>query len=291
MAPDAPRPDGFETPDAREPNYVRAAFHNQYNWIMLAAVAGFSLLSLNPLPLVIGAGAELMYLSVVSQNQRFQRLVRAKLGARRREVTDEQLHEALGLLTPDRRDRFNSIERMCAAIRENYRQLSAGSQMITNQMQDRLDGLRMAFLRLLIAGQQHGEYLKNFDAAAIDKALGQLNNADAGSDKVAAINQKRIEILHMRLEKLKRIRENRQLIEAQSAAIEDVLGLIRDQSITMHDPQSVSDQLGELVQDVEHTESSVREVESLFDSPTPEEVRALPPDAIPARPPAGKAKA
>jgi hypothetical protein len=59
----------------------------------------------------------------------------------------------------------------------------------------------------------------------------------------------------------------------------------------MHDPQSVSDQLGELVQDVEHTESSVREVESLFDSPTPEEVRALPPDAIPARPPAGKAKA
>jgi len=158
-------------------------------------------------------------------------------------------------------------------------------------MQDRLDGLRQAFLRLLIAGQQHGEYLKNFDAAAIDKALGQLNNTDPGSDKVAAINQKRIEILHMRLEKLKRIRENRQLIEAQSAAIEDVLGLIRDQSITMHDPQSVSDQLGELVQDVEHTESSVREVESLFDSPTPEEVRALPPDAIPARPPAGKAKA
>src|ERR1041385_5870308 len=103
MAPDAPRPDGFETPDAREPNYVRAAFHNQYNWIMLAAVAGLSLLSLNPLPLVIGAGAELMYLSVVSQNQRFQRLVRAKLGARQREVTDEQLPQAPGLPPPPRR--------------------------------------------------------------------------------------------------------------------------------------------------------------------------------------------
>src|ERR1041385_773092 len=101
MAPDAPRPDGFETPDAREPNYVRAAFHNQYNWIMLAAVAGFSLLSLNPLPLVIGAGAELMYLSVVSQNQRFQRLVRAKLGAPPRGGADRAVPAGPGLLTPD----------------------------------------------------------------------------------------------------------------------------------------------------------------------------------------------
>src|SRR5262245_16058523 len=295
MGPDPTRPEGFETPAAGEPNYVREAFNNQYNWIMLAAAAGFSLVSLSPLPLVIGGGAELIYLSLVSQNKRFQRLVRSRLGARRREATDEQLHEAFGLLTADRRDRFTHIEQMCEAIRENYRQLSASSQMITNQMEDRLVGLRQAFLRLLQAGQQHTEYLKTFDTASIDRALGQLHNADTeGSEKVAAINRKRIEILHMRLEKLKRIKENRRLIDAQSAAIEDVLGLIRDQSITMHDPQSVSDQLGDLVQDVERTESTVREVESLFESPSAEEVQALPPGvATPqagARPP-GKAKA
>ena len=60
------------------------------------------------------------------------------------------------------------------------------------------------------------------------------------------------------------------MIDAQCAAIEDVLQLIRDQSVTMRDPQQVSDQLEGLVHDVEQTEQTVREVESIFDMATPE---------------------
>ena len=48
------------------------------------------------------------------------------------------------------------------------------------------------------------------------------------------------------------------MIDAQCAAIEDVLQLIRDQSVTMRDPQEVSEQLDNLVQDVEQTEQSVQ---------------------------------
>jgi len=47
--------------------------------------------------------------------------------------------------------------------------------------------------------------------------------------------------------------------------VEDVLQLIRDQSVTMHDPQEISDHLDNLVKDVEQTEETVREVESIFD--------------------------
>ena len=55
------------------------------------------------------------------------------------------------------------------------------------------------------------------------------------------------------------------MVDAQCAAIEDVLQLIRDQSVTMHDPQQISDHLDNLVHDVEQTEETVREVESIFD--------------------------
>jgi len=61
------------------------------------------------------------------------------------------------------------------------------------------------------------------------------------------------------------VHENCQVIDAQCAAIEDVLQLIRDQSVTMHDPQQISDHLDNLVKDVEQTEETVREVESIFD--------------------------
>ena len=60
------------------------------------------------------------------------------------------------------------------------------------------------------------------------------------------------------------------MINAQCAATEDVLQLIRDQSVTMRDPQQVSDQLEGLVQDVEQTEQTVREVEAIFEMATPE---------------------
>jgi hypothetical protein len=41
--------------------------------------------------------------------------------------------------------------------------------------------------------------------------------------------------------------------------------MIRDQSVTMRDPQQLSDHIDSLVKDVEHTEETVREVESIFD--------------------------
>ena len=44
----------------------------------------------------------------------------------------------------------------------------------------------------------------------------------------------------------------------------DPLQLIRDQSVTMRDPQQINDHLESLVHDVEQTEETVREVESIF---------------------------
>jgi TolA-binding protein len=66
--------------------------------------------------------------------------------------------------------------------------------------------------------------------------------------------------------------ENRKVVDAQCSAVEDVLMLVRDQSVTMRDPQQISDQLENLVQDVEQTEQSVKEVEAIFALATPDEM-------------------
>jgi hypothetical protein len=67
------------------------------------------------------------------------------------------------------------------------------------------------------------------------------------------------------------------VIEAQCAAIEDVLKLILDQSVTMRDPQQVSDQLESLVHDVEQTEETVRQVEAIFEMAAPDMGETLAP--------------
>jgi len=54
------------------------------------------------------------------------------------------------------------------------------------------------------------------------------------------------------------------------ALVEDVLMLVRDQSVTMRDPQQVSERLDSLVHDVEQTEQTVQQVEAIFSGMSPD---------------------
>ncbi len=254
-------------------NFVKAAFHLQYNWIAMAGAAAFALVSGSALPILLGAGLELMYLSLVPNNSRFQRLVRSWQWEDQKRSYQVKLSAMFSELPPEMRTRYAHVAEVCGAIRANYGRLSATSQMFVKQMEDKLQGLQQGYVRLLWAAHQQREYLQLTNPAEIQREQELLQKGlAADAPKVQEINRKRIEILAKRIEKFQKIRENRQVIDAQCAATEDVLQLIRDQSVTMRDPQQISDQLDNLVQDVEQTEQTVKEVEAIFEMATPDEV-------------------
>ncbi len=252
-------------------NYVKEALKHEYNWIALAGAALFSLVSFSGLPLVLAAGLELIYLSVIPNSSRFKRFVRSCKYAEEKRQREQKLSDILQSLGPAQRTRYAALQSLCDNIRANYRQLSSTSQMFIGQMEDRLSGLLQAYVRLLSASQLHRDLLKNVDPSQISRELKQLEaDLDSQPAKVQDINRKRIEILNKRLEKYGKLQENAKVIDAQCSAIEDVLQLIRDQSVTLRDPQQVSEQLGGLVHEVEQTEQTVQEVESIFQLAVPE---------------------
>jgi len=252
-------------------NFVREALKWQYNWIGLAGAAVFALISGTGMPLVLAAGLELIYISLVPQSSAFRRLVRSwkySEEKRRREMT---LSAMFNDLPPEMRKSYANLDAMCGTIRTNYSRLSSTSQMFLEEMQRRLDGLLQAYLRMLFVGYQHREYLRTTDVNQIKRDLADLQRSlESDPPKVQEINRRRIDILNKRLEKYGKVGENQKVVEAQCAAIEDVLELIRDQSVTMRDPQQVSDQLDNLVHDVEQTEETVRQVEAVFELASPE---------------------
>ena len=250
-----------------EINYVKEAARLQYNWIPLAGLAGLALLSGSALPLLLGAGLELMYLSVVPHNSRFQRLVRSWKYAEEKRRADLRLNALFQEIPPEMRVRYAKLDSICKSIRKNYGRLSSTSQVFADQMEERLQGLLQGYVRLLHAAWQHREYLRTTDLNSVQRELSQLEKTqDSDMPKVQEINRKRVEILNKRIVKFNKIRENCAVIDAQCAAVEDVLGLIKDQSVTMRDPQQLSDHLEGLVKDVEQTEETVREVESIFEN-------------------------
>ena len=261
-------------PGASQPDdisYVKEAFKIQYNWITLAGLGALAVITGSALPLILAGGLELMYLAVVPQNWRFQRLVRSWHFAAEQQAREKQLSEMLRALPPDMQTRYVNLAQVCGSIRSNFGLLFSSSQIFVQQMDQRLQGLLNGYARLLNAAAQQRQYLKTSDADAIKKEIAALQQRmDHDPPKVQEINRKRIEILSKRTEKFGKIRENCAVIEAQCGATEDVLQLIRDQSVTLRDPQQVSDQLESLVHDVEQTEQTVHEVQSILEMGAPD---------------------
>ena len=265
--PDAPGPDAPK----QEINFVKEAFNIQYNWIALGGAAAFAIVTGTAIPIALAGGLELMYLAVVSQHPRFQRLVRSWKFAEQQKQNEQKLGDMLRSLPPDMQGRYIKLAEVCRSIRGNFAQLSSTSQMFVQQMNTRLEGLLHGYARLLSAAFQQRQYVKTTDPDQINKEIAALQqHMNTDPPRVQDINKKRVEILSKRLEKYQKINENRQVVDAQCSAVEDVLQLVRDQSVTMRDPQQVSDQLANLVHDVEQTEQTVQQVESIFSGLTPE---------------------
>jgi hypothetical protein len=265
--PDAPGPDAPK----KDINFVKEAFNIQYNWIALGGAAAFALVTGTAIPIALAGGLELMYLAVVSQHPRFQRLVRSWKFAEEQKLNEQKLGDMLRSLPPDMQGRYIKLAEVCRSIRGNFGQLSSTSQMFVQQMNQRLEGLLHGYARLLSAAFQQRQYVKTTDPDEIKKEIAALQqHMNTDPPRVQEINKRRVEILSKRLEKYQKINENRQVVDAQCSAVEDVLQLVRDQSVTMRDPQQVSDQLANLVHDVEQTEQTVQQVESIFSGLTPE---------------------
>jgi len=258
-----------DPPGAQEPadstNYVKAAFHWQYNLIALAGAGVFALISTSLLPIILAGGLELMYLAIIPQNWRFRRLVRSWRFAEEQLKHQQQLNDMLQNLSPELQSRYVHCAQVCGSIRSNFAQLSTQSQIFLQQIDTSLQGLLTGYARLLVAVAQQQQYMKSTGQDEIKREIASLQKTlNSEPQRVQEINQKRIEILNKRLEKFDKITENRKVVDAQLAAVEDVLMLVRDQSVTMRDPQQVSDRLDSLVHDVEQTEQTVQQVETIF---------------------------
>lgn len=252
-------------------NFVKEAFNLQYNWIALAGAGAFALISGSFLPVVLAAGVELMYLAVVPHNFRFQRLVRSWKFSEQQKQNQQKLSDMLRSLPAEMQSRYIHSAQVCNSIRSNFAQFSSTSQIFLQQIDSRLQGLLNSYARLLLAAAQQQQYMKSTDANDIKREIASLQKTlNSDPPKVQEINKKRIQILTKRQEKFDKICENRKVVDAQCAAVEDVLMLVRDQSVTMRDPQQVSDRLENLVHDVEQTEQTVQQVEAIFSDMSPD---------------------
>ena len=85
-----------------------------------------------------------------------------------------------------------------------------------------------------------------------------------GPEKVQQVKARTRAVLAKRLERFQKAVENRDLINAQTETIQEVLQLLRDQSYSMRDPRSITDQVDGLISSAEETERGVKDLEDIL---------------------------
>jgi hypothetical protein len=252
-----------------EPNFLAHAFKSQYNLIGLVTALGFAALSGTLFPLVFAAGVELIVLPLVSGNQRFQRLIRARVSQDEDQAatqrTETEAWELLQRLPHPEQQRYRALQGLATEIRQNYKSLDSSSQMLVEELVRKLDFLLSFYLRMRSSLTRYQAYFATTDPERIQERMAMLEHEmAAGPERVQQIKARTRIVLEKRLERYQKAMENRQLVEAQTETVEEVLQLLRDQSYSMRDPRTITEQLDGLVSSAEDTERGVRDLEELM---------------------------
>jgi hypothetical protein len=250
-------------------NYTREAFLNRWNLLFLVAGIAMCLgiygLGALPfwLPLTFVMAGELLYLGVMPRNERYRRHVRSQKIAERNKAPSK--NEIFRSLNREDQRRVKRLRDLRDEIRANYQGLSYASQGLLDSHLKKIDGLIESYLQML---HQRERYRGQTDGASEQRVIQQIRDlredmAD-DSDRVKAVKKRRMKVLKQRLARFKQGHENLEIIGAQLGTIEDVVKYIHEESWTMQNPEEITFQLDTLMEEVEETQSSVRQIEDVF---------------------------
>ena len=250
-------------------NYTREAFMHPWNLTFLIGALACSF-GLSFLPGSFGSTAfnsillftmalELLVLGYVPRQERFRRLIRSQ---KAKPPSQKEQYHSLSRNNQRRYFRLRDLEKKIDA---NYDKLGYASQGLLESHKQKIDGLLDSFLSLLCQKERYDHYSLRTHEEEMLNAIEELReDMEDDAERVRAIKARRLRVIEQRLDRFRKSFENMEIIEAQVATIEDVIKYIHEQSLTLRNPDEITYQLNLLLNEVEETEASIGEMESLF---------------------------
>jgi len=241
-----------------ERNAYVESFFNQYNLILLGFSVILSVFFFSWLPMLIAIGLEIMYLALFPDTALYESYIKSKYAALDAEEERRKLEARLESLTNSQRANFEMIQTLVVSTKENFREKQAESMY--SSMIRKLDQLQDHFLRMMELINSYESYLNSVRPGELERARDdvrrQLQTSSARLQK--SLNE-RMDILNKRIERLKSVRENHTIVRTQLDTIADMMRFFYESSLTMDNPQGISQKIDDLLIDLESTEETVLE--------------------------------
>lgn len=252
--------------DVSAGSVLRELIFNQYQAIVLGGTALVSLIALNPLPMLVWFGAELVLLPVLDSGP-LRRLVqrRKRAAARRQAEVARQKHVAA--LSPANAKRYKAMSELCELIEANYQSLTGISQAYLSEQRDKLDLILQGCLHRMHALERYERMPSTRNpgdtAAEIERLEQELAQEGLPARAVAALS-KNLDLKRRLLASFFEARGTMKALSTELDSMSALLEVLHQNSMSLRDPQAISEELDTIVRQSEDSERIVREMEALL---------------------------
>ena len=252
--------------DISEGSILRELILNQYQAIVAGGAALASVLTLNPMPFLLWLGSELVLLPILDSGP-----LRRLVARRRREVArarqSQRRAAAIAGFEPQFAKRYAAMEQLCRAIETNYQGLSGISQAYLSEQRGKLDNILDGCLNRMLALQRYDKMPITRNPAEIKREIADLGQELSGgglNDRARAALQKNLELKQRLLKSYSEAGGNMKALETQLDSMQSLLEVLHQNSLSLRDPQAISDELDTIVRQSEASERAVREFEAML---------------------------
>jgi hypothetical protein len=243
---------------------------NQYQAIVLGGTAVASLITLNPLPLLVWLGSELVLLPILDSGP-LRRLVHRRRLARARDESESRRARITQSLNPANRKRYGEMEHLCQQIETNYQGLHGISQAYLSEQRGKLDMILDSGAQRMLALERYETLLVDRNPAKVERAIDRLEEElrdGQVAERARLALEKNLELKRRLLKSLLESDDTIQALATELDSMTSLLEVLHQSSISMGDPQAISQELDTIVRQSEDSGRVVREMEALLRSDT-----------------------
>lgn len=239
---------------------------NQYQAIVLGGVLAVSLISFSPLPLLVWLGGELALLPMLDSAP-LRRWVHRRRRARAREAAEDDRSRTLDALSPANAKRYDAMAHLCRLIETNYQGLHGISQAYLAEQRGKLDLILDGCLHRMLALQRYERMLLRKTTESIEheiEALQRELKQPQLPERARIALEKNVELKARLLASHAEARGTMKALATELDSMASLLEVLHQNSISMRDPDAISQELDTMVRQSEDSERAVREMEALL---------------------------
>ncbi len=257
----------MRNPKASKPRSLWGrAFFNQYNFIFLGGAALFALTTFSWIPLLLGAGAEALWLVLGADSSLFRRWVAIQEGKEKQKEVERKAAEAVAALSPAYLERFKQLEEIAEEIRKLAGDNpSLETQLVQTEM-DKLGRLLHTFLHMAVVHQRLAAYLEEGYDTEIQRDIDRCEQAlrrEKDPEVLSTLRQSQ-SLAERRLKQHASIEASYKVVSVKMETLEKSFRYLKSHVIAISSQEELAQEIDDLITGVEAVEDLGEETEGIL---------------------------